>query len=160
VGVTAVSPQLANITGSLLEIIAEFPVSPNMEADRFGFRLRSGNDEQTTIGYATKEQKPFIDRTQSGPNDFSDAFGRVHMAPLPPLDGVVRLRLFVDRSSVELFANDGLVTITDQIFPSGDGLQIELFADGGDAAINQLDIYQLNNAAFSTIPEENQERKR
>ncbi len=151
VGITAVSPQLANISGSLFEINVEFPVSPNMKAVRFGFRLRTGDDEQTTIGYATKEQKLFIDRTQSGLNDFSDAFSGVHVASLPSIDGVVRLHIFVDRSSVEMFANDGLVTITDQIFPTGDGLQIELFSDGGDTAVNKLDIYQLNNATFSTL---------
>ncbi|MCA9873377.1 MAG: glycoside hydrolase family 32 protein [Anaerolineales bacterium] len=154
-GVTAVSPQLTKISGELFEIIAEFPVSLNMETDRFGLRLRTGDDEQTTIGYATKEQKLFIDRTQSGPNDFSNTFGGVHVAPLPPIDGVIRLHIFVDRSSVELFANDGLLSVTDQIFPSGNTMQIELFADGGDPIINQLDIYQLHNAAFSVTQEGN-----
>ena len=154
-GETAVSviPQLADLSGSLFEIIAEFPVDPNMDADRFGIRLRTGEDEQTTIGYVTKEQKVFIDRTQSGPNDFHEAFSGVHIAALSPINSVIQLHIFVDHSSVELFGNDGLVAITDQVFPSGDGLQIELFADGGDVTISKLDIYQLNSAAFSIIGE-------
>lgn len=144
--VTAVSLQLKNISGSLFEIIADFPVSPNMNSSRFGLRLHTGPDEYTTIGYVTREQKVFVDRTQSGANDFSDAFSGVHIAPLPPEDGVVRLHIFVDSSSVELFANEGLVTITDQIFPGSDALQFELFTDGGDMVINRLTIYRLNNA--------------
>ena len=146
---TAVSPQLTNITGSLFEIIAEFPVAASMEADRFGLRLRTGPDEQTTIGYATKEQMVFIDRTQSGPNAFSPAFPGVHIAPMPPIDGVIRLHIFIDQSSIELFGNNGLVTLTDQIFPKEDALQIELFADGGDISVNQLIIYELMPASFT-----------
>jgi fructan beta-fructosidase len=146
--VTAVSPQLNNISGSLFEIIAEFPVNPNMAASRFGLRLRTGPDEQTTIGYVTREQKLFVDRTQSGTNKFSDAFTGVHIAPLSPIDGMIRLHIFVDTASVELFGNDGLVAITDQIFPGSDTFQIELFSDGGDLLINKLDIFRLNNAQF------------
>ncbi len=119
-----------------------------MAASRFGLRLRTGPEEQTTIGYVTKEQKLFIDRTQSGSSDFSDAFAGVHIAPMSPMDGTIRLHIFVDSSSVELFGNDGLVTITDQIFPGHDTFQIELFSDGGDLLINKLDIFRLNKAEF------------
>jgi fructan beta-fructosidase len=144
--VTAVSPQLNNISGSLFEVIAEFPVTPIIAASRIGLRLHTGSDEYTTIGYVTREQKVFIDRTQSGANDFSDAFAGVHIAPLPPIDGVVRLRIFVDSASVELFGNDGQISLTNQIFPGRDTLQIELFSDGGDLLVNKLDIFRLNIA--------------
>jgi fructan beta-fructosidase len=154
VGVTAVSPQLSAISGSTLEIIAEFPVTPNMDADRFGFRLHTGSGEHTTIGYVTKEQIAFLDRSQSGQTDFNELFPGIHLAQMPPIDGFIRLRLFIDHASVELFANDGLVTITDQFFPTGDRLQIELFADGGDVVVSKLDVYQLNSAAFSVNQEE------
>ena len=146
--VTAVSPQLIHISGSLFEIIAEFSVEVGMAADRFGLRLRTGPDEQTTIGYVTKQQMVFIDRTKSGPSDFSPAFAGVHIAPLPPSDGIIRLHIFVDRSSVELFANDGLVTVTDQIFSSDQEIQIELFSNDGDVLVNRLDIYELKSAQF------------
>lgn len=146
--VTAVSPQLSNISGNLFGIIAEFPVSANMDASRFGLRLHTGPDQQTTVGYVTREQKVFVDRTQSGSNDFSNDFAGVHIAPLSPIDGTIRLHIFVDGSSVELFGNDGLVTITDQIFPDSNTFQIELFSDDGDLLINRLDVFRLNKAEF------------
>ncbi|MCI0394055.1 MAG: GH32 C-terminal domain-containing protein, partial [Chloroflexi bacterium] len=59
-----------------------------------------------------------------------------------------RLHIFVDRSSVEVFGNDGQVVFTEQIFPADDSLGLELFVDGGQVQLNALDIYQLDPAAF------------
>lgn len=51
--------------------------------------------------------------------------------------------IFVDRHSVELFGNGGLVQITDQIFPASDSLGLELFAAGGPIRVNRLTINEL-----------------
>lgn len=138
-----------NSSGALLEINAEFAVTPGMDTDRLGLRIRTGEtvDEYTTIGYAVKNNTLFIDRMQAGHVDFDPEFARVHMAPLKPLDGVIRLRIFVDRTSVEVFANDGLVVMTDLIFPTGDNLELELFANGGEAHVNSLEVFVLQAAA-------------
>ena len=62
-----------------------------------------------------------LDRSAPGTSDFSPRFSPRHTAPLPdelagePLD----LRIFVDRSSVEVFAADGAVTLTDLVLPEG-----------------------------------------
>jgi sucrose-6-phosphate hydrolase SacC (GH32 family) len=53
-------------------------------------------------------------------------------ATLPrPADHVVRLRLLIDRSSIETFANDGLVTFSDCFTPRPEGrlLRIEMTAE-------------------------------
>jgi len=152
--VTAVSEQLADISGDTLEIIADFAATPNMDANRFGIRLHAGNDAQTTIGYATKQQFAFIDRSQSGLIDFNSTFAGVHAATLPLVDDSVRFHILVDRSSVELFANDGLVTITDRIFPTTDSLTLSLFADDGQVVLNALDIYELDAADIRIVAED------
>jgi fructan beta-fructosidase len=139
---------LADISGETLEIIAEIPISADMAADRVGLRVRAGNREYTTIAYVTRAQKLYVDRAHSGKTGFSAAFANPHHADLPPIDGLIRLRIFVDRSSVEVFGNDGLVVFTDSIFPDTASLGLELFAEGGPAALNALDIYTLKAAAF------------
>jgi fructan beta-fructosidase len=139
---------LANVRGSSLEIIAEFKI--NQEVDSFGFHVRADQDERTTIKYEAKEQRLLLDRTLSGRVDFHQGFGSVHVADLAPANGLIRLHIFVDSSSVEVFANDGLITITDCIFPNNQSRGLELFVEGGNVVLNSLDLFHLTPAKFQT----------
>ena len=135
-----------NLRGDSLEIVAKFLVNPTV--DRFGFRVQIGNGEHTTIGYETKNQILLVDRTQSGQADFSPHFSAVHTAKMQPINDVVLLHIFVDRSSVEVFGNNGSVVMTEQIFPAPASLGVETFADGGQVILKSLDVYQLDAAHF------------
>lgn len=137
---------LADIQGIALEILAEFKISDN--PDCFGFRVRVGAHEQTTISYHVKEQRLLVDRRQSGTLDFKDTFAGIHSAVLPPLSGIIRLQIFVDSTSVEVFANDGLVTFTESIFPSEESQGLQLFVEGGEVIANSLDIYRLSPISY------------
>ena len=121
---------LADVSGETLEIMAEFAIDDLNEADRFGFRVRTGDDESTTIGYATKARTLYVDRAQSGDVAFSPGFGAAHTAAMEPVDGLIRLHGLVDSSAVEVFGNDGRVVFSERIFPAGDSLGLPLFLDG------------------------------
>jgi sucrose-6-phosphate hydrolase SacC (GH32 family) len=58
----------------------------------------------------------------------------------------------MDESSIELFADEGAVVFTEQIFPTGEALQVELFAGETAVTIQQLDLYGLQPAAFYKQP--------
>ena len=139
---------LSGLSGETLEIRAEFQITPNMDASRLGFRVWSGNGGHATIGYTTKSHTLFIDRAECGQTEFSPAFPGVHIAQMDPQDGLIRLHIFVDRASVEVFGNDGLVAVSNQIFPCARSSGIELFADGGPVQANHLTIYPLTQADF------------
>jgi fructan beta-fructosidase len=49
---------------------------------------------------------------------------------------------------VEVFANDGRVVLTDQIFPCGENSGLEIFSDGGEATLDSLEMYGLESASF------------
>ena len=70
-------------------------------------------------------------------------FPVIHLADLEPVNDRIRLHVFVDRSSVEVLANDGLVSFTEQIFPDATSVGVEVFSEGGDTALKRLDIYEL-----------------
>ncbi len=55
------------------------------------------------------------------------------------------MRVFVDRSSVEVFGNGGRASITDQIFPDPDSTGIEAYAVGGNATIISLQAFELQS---------------
>lgn len=115
-------------------------------ADEFGVRVRVGDAQQTVVGYDRENGEVFIDRSESGLSP-GEAATDVHTAPLEPdSDGQIKLHIFVDRSSVEVFANDGLRTITDVVFPDAESTGVELYAKGGGVQLEDLDVWQLDAA--------------
>lgn len=86
-----------------------------------------------------------IDRSRSGIDDFSPDFAGRHDGPLTVENGRVKLHLFVDRSSVELFANDGQTVIADRIFPQPESQDVALYAEGGDARLINLNVWTLQS---------------
>jgi fructan beta-fructosidase len=128
--------------GDALEIIAEFQVGT---AAQFGLKVRTGSGEETLVGYDAPGGEVFVDRTNSGQSSFSNVFAGRQAAPLQAENGLVKLHIFVDWSSVEVFGDDGQTVITDQIFPmpSSDGLA--LFANGGNARLVSLHIWPLRS---------------
>lgn len=147
------SDVLAGVAGETLEIVAEFQIDSLADADRFGFRVRTGGAEFTTVGYEVKGRRLFVDRTQSGAVAFHPQFAAAHTAVMEPVNGRIKIHIFVDRASVEVFGNDGLVAITDQIFPAQTSLGVSSFVDGRQVRLLSLDIYTLDTAVFLLSPD-------
>lgn len=138
-------------TGRLVELDVTFEIDAG-GADRMGVRVCFGPDHHVSAAYTPASHTLTLDRTHGTADPFHGPFAIPHDAPLPPHEGAVRLRLFLDHSSVELFANGGRVTITDQIFPPDFPPTIELFADGAPVAVRALSIYDLVPARFTHAP--------
>ena len=64
--------------------------------------------------------------------------------PLPAIDGVVRLRVLVDRGSVELFGNSGRVAWC--IAAIQDKKGIDLSAQGGTIRVESLEAWSLRSS--------------
>lgn len=137
---------LSGIAGSMLEIFVDVDIK--LPIEHFGLRVRVGNDENTTIGYTVKAQTLYVDRTRSGQTDFEGSFASRHQADLLPVAGKLQLHILVDHSSVEVFANQGMVCFTESIFPAPSSQGLELFVEGGSIQVNRLDLYHLNPAKF------------
>jgi fructan beta-fructosidase len=131
----------ANVQGDTLEIEAE--IAPRT-SDECGFRLRKGPNEETLVGISAKTHELFIDRTHSGLVSFSPDFPGRHRAPLHWTSSV-KLHIFLDRSSVEVFANDGETVLTDRIYPSPGSDGLDVFSDSSDSQIPSLTIWKLSS---------------
>lgn len=132
---------LEGITGDCFEIIAELEINP--QAAMVGFRLRLGETEHTLVGFDVQRQRLVLDRQRSGLVDFHESFAARHSVKLHLTDDVLRLHIFLDRYSVEVFAKNGFVVITDLIFPSAMSRGLELFVANGEMKLNRLDVYRL-----------------
>lgn len=130
------------ISGKAYEVIVE--LEPGL-SESVGLNVREGTSEETVIGYDAVTGTVFVDRTQSGEDSFGGDFARRMDAPARLIDGKIKLHIFVDWSSVEVFVNDGEQVITSRIFPDPESTSISLFADGGDASLAGLTFWPLKS---------------
>ena len=97
--------------------------------------------EQTTIGYSRSEGNLRIDTTRTGLNQRNRS---IEAAPLKLAPGeTVKLRVFVDRSIVEVFANDGRLALSRRVYPSRGSTGIRLYTKGGAAQASALGVWDL-----------------
>jgi fructan beta-fructosidase len=122
------------------EIIAEFEPGAAREC---GICVRVGEGQSTMIGYSTVKEELFIDRARAGKNDFNRHFAGRYTAPLKPQNGLLKLRIFVDRSSVEVFGNEGEACLIAQIFPSPESRIVEAFAVGAACQLRMLVCHEI-----------------
>ena len=90
-----------------------------------------------------------LDRTRSGRKDFHPSFADVHSAPLRIAHGKATVRLLVDTSSLEVFAQDGESVLTDLVLPSSPPLTFQLVADG---STDRLRIASLTVWPLRSVP--------
>ncbi|MBC8571081.1 GH32 C-terminal domain-containing protein [Zongyangia hominis] len=133
---------LKSFSGNQYEIIAEF--TPEADTTAVGFRLRTGEDAGTLVQYDLTKGELNIDRRESGKNP-NAKFPSVYRQKMSrTADGKIRMRIFVDWSSVEVFGNDGEVAGTAQIFPHLSSTGAEVFTTGGNARAD-ITIYPLRS---------------
>ena len=78
--------------------------------------LSNGSKERVVLDYDADMASLDLDRRHSGQSSFSDAFPTVVTAPV---HGTLRtLRIFIDKSSIEVFDADGRLSMTNLVFPS------------------------------------------
>jgi sucrose-6-phosphate hydrolase SacC (GH32 family) len=59
------------------------------------------------------------------------------------MDGMLRLHLLLDTSSVEVFAQDGETVLTSLILPSGRERAFELMSGGSPGKVRGVEIWEL-----------------
>lgn len=141
-GVTPVDFTLSPESEGLCEIVADFDARKNSKVT---FTLSNAAGEKVVMTYDAAARTMSMDRTAAGVSDFSGNFPAVTVAPTRENKGRVSLRIFVDRSSVELFGNDGRFVMTNLVFPNAPYLDLSVSATDGGARLNSLKIYSIKH---------------
>jgi fructan beta-fructosidase len=121
---------LRDMHAELLDIQAEFEPG---DAKEFGFRIRGSK-----VAYDTARRELVCNG---------------HPVPLQPVGGKVRLQILSDRTSIEVFANDGAVFIPMPVLPKPEDRSLEIFAEGGSADARRIDVYELKPIWRNKAPE-------
>ncbi len=119
---------LADVHGDLFDVRTEFDPA---DAKTFGFSVRG-----VPVVYDVEKQEISCKDVK---------------APLKREDGKVRLRLLVDRGSIELFGNDGRVALSVGVFPADDDHSLEVFSRGGGVRLRSLEAFELKSA-WESLP--------
>lgn len=127
-------------TEGLCEIKANFEAGKNAKV---AFTLSNKEGEKVDMIYNATDRTMSFDRTAAGVSDFSASFPAVTIAPTREKDGKIELRIFVDRSSIELFGNDGKFVMTNLVFPGSPYLKLSVSATDGNARLTNLEVYSL-----------------
>jgi beta-fructofuranosidase len=132
--------------GDVLELSLSFDARAGEEV-RFNVRLREsadGGHAAATVTYdgRTRELVLHVAGT-AGSGDASGWTDRCELRPSE--DGSVRLRLFLDRSSLEAFANDGEAVITRRLYPDAGSIAISLHNEGAALDVGDVCIWKLRS---------------
>jgi fructan beta-fructosidase len=113
---------LSNINGDLFDISAEFEIG---DAKQIGFEIRGA-----PIIYNVEAKSITVNKES---------------VPCKPMDGKIKLRILVDRTSIEIFINDGEYYMPMASIPDDDNITLKVFAEGGKAQIINLEVNELNS---------------
>ena len=126
-------------------LVCELNISFNRKPlqGEFTILLSSPEKDSLKIGFDPVSNRYFIDRVKAGISDFNKAFPAKHFSPCLSQNNSLSMKIILDKSSVELFADDGLTAMTDIFFPIGDMNKIEVHATGLSKILTNTVVYTL-----------------
>lgn len=120
----------------------EMDIKPE-ESNEFSFILSNNNNQQVSFIFDLNKEELSLDRTQSGDTDFAINFSSVIHSPIVKRN-IYKIRLLVDKASIELFLNDGETAVTSLIFPKEAYNNLTFKSlDKQPIQFNNINIYKL-----------------
>ncbi|MBR1582079.1 MAG: glycoside hydrolase family 32 protein [Bacilli bacterium] len=132
---------LADIYDSTFEINLDVNLLNKYNNSRFGFNVRKGeNGEYISIYYSIDQNLLVVDQTKTHVAKYKE---QVTVCPLE--ENQLKLKILIDKSAIEVFANDGKETIQTIYFISEENLGIEFFTSMVDIHFNSFSMYSLKS---------------
>lgn len=129
-----------NPTDNVYEMEAIFSTDKH---NTFGFNLCVGDGRKVSFSYDTKSELLTIDRTNTS-NIPIEKFPRTTSAKVTPVNKQIRMHFYVDKSSIELFTNNGKEVFTLLTYPSETQTGIETFSENGNTKM-ELNAWTLKS---------------
>lgn len=125
--------ELKGISGDSFELKCTFEFD---KVEQFGIKMRYNSDinEETVMFYDTVEEKLVFDRSKDGFHKKEDGQRRCYVKN----NGKLKANIFMDKSSIEIFINDGEETFTSRIYPSEESTDVVFFSKGGEIKLNAI----------------------
>ena len=133
------------VKGQVME--TEIVFSPSAKSIS-GIRLAKGNNKYAEIGYDAVRKILYTDRSKAGDTSFHTSFAKQsrYETPLEPVNGKITLRIFFDKSIIEVFVNDGMAVMTSQLFPDEKNNGVELFSNRIPVRFEKISYWPLRSS--------------
>ncbi|MFV5702301.1 glycoside hydrolase family 32 protein [Flavobacterium sp. XS2P12] len=116
----------------------------NLKKDVYTFSLSNNSNNTIHFGINTKDKYFFIDRKKSGDLSFSDVFAKeVSKAPFTEDFDKMDVRVVIDKTSIEVFYNNGQTVMTEIFFPEKPMETFSVTKENFNFTIENLIINQL-----------------
>ncbi|MCL4111320.1 UNVERIFIED_CONTAM: hypothetical protein GTU68_034033 [Idotea baltica] len=137
-------PLLRNIKkkNGLYEVQLEF-VKP--DSGRVQVECYNAVGDLLYVGYDVDQNEYYIDRISAGRSDFDKRFAGRHTAPCYYDSETVKMRMFFDVSSVELFADDGKTVMSEIFFPDPPFTDMNVSSDQQPLKMKRGRVFELNS---------------
>ncbi|AZB44720.1 glycoside hydrolase family 32 protein [Bacillus sp. FJAT-42376] len=121
------------------------------QAKNIGLRLRESDDQKRhiDIGFLPDQGLAYVNRGFTGQPDESKKYVE-SKAPFDAGKKKVHVKILVDRTSVEVFVDDGKSVLSNQVFPEPSDQGITLFSEGGPAVFEKIEIKHFRSGAQSS----------
>ncbi|MCR5834642.1 MAG: sucrose-6-phosphate hydrolase [Selenomonadaceae bacterium] len=126
---------LKDVEGDACEIVLNVDAK---RSEKFAIAVRVGDDEQTCLIYDATTETFTLDCDESGESPKS-----VREFSVKPTDKV-KLDIFIDRSSLEIFINDGAKVISSRIYPQRKSQKIVFMPLTDSLAIDSVSCHKLD----------------
>ena len=119
--------RLKDMAGDTMELLAEFEAG---DAESFGLKVRQSQDGKSAVTIRYTNGKLSVAGTD---------------VPLILTSGKLKLHVFIDKSVLEVFINDGVTSVTRVEYPGENDLGISAFAENGDAVLKSLHAWEMKS---------------
>lgn len=143
--VTAGANLLSGVSGKAFEIVAELQVDA---AAKFNFKVRTGTGEETVISFDNTASKQItVDRSKSSKNGAAQLLNTQSVVSFSaaPHSNIIRLRMLVDWSSLEVYCNNGEQMYIGRIQPAATSQGMSLNLVGGTVKVNSLSVNEIKS---------------
>jgi fructan beta-fructosidase len=141
-----------NLTSQLKFPLGTSVIKGTAESKDFMIELSNAGNQEIKVGYDSREDRFFVDRTNSGNTAFSKDFHGVVSADRYAHKDTISFTVIVDVSSVEVFFDDGVTVMTNLFFADHPMDQLKITAPSGPVSVRQLEIKKLPSIWTPTHP--------
>ncbi|WP_308992081.1 glycoside hydrolase family 32 protein [Mariniflexile litorale] len=122
----------------------QFNIS-NLKHEGFTFNLTNKQGDTLAFGYNHSDKNFFIDRRKSGKRDFSEKFAdRVSMAKRTSLNTGLTGTIILDKTSIELFFDNGETVMTEIFFPNAPYDKLSIEPNNQEFVLDDIEAHKLN----------------
>ncbi|RAK03951.1 levanase [Halanaerobium saccharolyticum] len=115
------------------------------DESNFNLALHKKDEQQSQLNYEGKTNTFTLDLSKTGLVNFNKNYLKQKKINRISSSNNLILDILVDQSSIEIFIDDGEISITDLVFPEKNPDEIKLTVNKSEIKINSLNVFEINS---------------